>query len=505
MEFHLLSFPIISTFAIFIFFVAKLVKKSSSRNANLPPGPCKLPFIGNLHQLASSTPHRKLRDLANKYGPLMHLQLGEVSTMIVSSPDVAQEVMKTHDANFASRPRTISSRIISYDGKDIVFAPYGDYWRHMRKICNLELLNSKRVQSLKPIRDEEMENLNRFILTNAGNPINLTQNVASYMYGIISRAAIGGKLKDLTLLIALIKEAVNLSAGFNAADFYPSVSFIHKMSGAKAKMEAVHKEIDKILNEVISEHEQSMAGTSCPKVNEDIVHILLKLKYDTEVPLEQDHIKAVVLDVLGAGSDTSSRTVDWAMSELLKNPREMKKVQEELRNVFDENGDVDESQFHKLKYLNMVIKEVLRLHLPAPLLIPRENSERCVVNGFEVPSKTKIIINGWALARDPKYWTDPEKFYPERFLDSSLQLNGNEFHYVPFGAGRRICPGLTLGVTNVEVFMANLLFHFDWELPNGEKGEDMDMSEMFGATIARKQELVIVPILYQKSVLAKVK
>ncbi|CAM8988995.1 unnamed protein product [Rhodiola kirilowii] len=178
---------------------------------------------------------------------------------------------------------------------------------------------------------------------------------------------------------------------------------------------------------------------------------------------------------------------------------------EDVDPMFDENGCVDESQFHKLKYLNMVIKEVLRLHLPAPLLIPRENSERCVANGFEVPSKTKIIINGWALARDPKYWTDSEKFYPERFLDSSLQFNGNEFHYVPFGAGRRICPGLTLGVTNAEVFMANLLFHFDWELPNGEKGEDMDMSELFGATIARKQELVIVPILYQKSVLAKVK
>ncbi|CAM8985278.1 unnamed protein product [Rhodiola kirilowii] len=178
---------------------------------------------------------------------------------------------------------------------------------------------------------------------------------------------------------------------------------------------------------------------------------------------------------------------------------------EDVDPMFDENGCVDESQFHKLKYLNMVIKEVLRLHLPAPLLIPRENSERCVANGFEVPSKTKIIINGWALARDPKYWTDSEKFYPERFLDSSLQFNGNEFHYVPFGAGRRICPGLTLGVTNAEVFMANLLFHFDWELGNGEKGEDMDMSEMFGATIARKQELVIVPILYQKSVLAKVK
>lgn len=207
-------------------------------------------------------------------------------------------------------------------------------------------------------------------------------------------------------------------------------------------------------------------------------------------------------DVLGAGSDTSARTIDWAISELLKNPEEMKKVQNEVRNMFDKNGDVDESEIHKLEYLSLVIKEVLRMHLPAPLLIPRENSKLCVINGYEIPSKTKVMINGWALARDPKYWAEPERFNPERFRDSTIQYNGNDFQYVPFGSGRRICPGITFGLTNVEVFLAHLLFHFDWKLPDGKKGEDIDMSELFGATIARKNDLVIIPTMYLKSALA---
>lgn len=225
----------------------------------------------------------------------MHLQLGEVSTMIVSSPDVAKEVLKTHDVNFASRPQTISSRIISYDAKDIAFAPYGDYWRHMRKICTLELLNSKRVQLLKPVREDEMRNLNKFILSNEGKPVNLTQKVASSMYGITSRAAIGGKLKDVEVLISLVKESTKLAAGFNAADFFPSVSIIHLLSGVKQELEAIHTKMDKILDNILHEHKLSLGRTINPDGSEDLVHILLKLMDSSEFPLQESHIKAVVL------------------------------------------------------------------------------------------------------------------------------------------------------------------------------------------------------------------
>ncbi|CAM8891386.1 unnamed protein product [Rhodiola kirilowii] len=504
MEFQFFSFPMISTFALFILFcIAKLVKNNSYPSTNLPPGPWKLPFIGNLHQLASSAPHRRLRDLANKYGPLMHLQLGEVSIVIVSSPDMAKAVMKTHDIKFASRPQNICSRIISYNTTNIAFAPYGEYWRNVRKICTQELLTTKRVLSLRPIREEEMANLNKFALSSEGNPINFTEKIISTMFRVISRAAIGGQLKDMGLLVSAINEAAKIAIGFNPADFFPSISFIHSISRVKAKMEAAHKEIDRILGNVIREHELSLEGTSDTEVNEDLVHVLLKLKNDVEFPLKDSNIKAIILDILGAASDTSAKTVDWAMSELLKNPIKMEKVQEEVRRLFDKTGDVDESEIHKLKYLNLVIKEVLRLHPPAPLLLPRESREKCVINGYTIPSNTQVLINGWALGRDPKYWDEAEKFNPERFLNSSIQFNGNDFEYIPFGAGRRICPGIAFGLTNVEYFLANLLFHFDWKLPNGMKEQDIDMTEAFGATMGRKHDLLIVPTVHTKSVLAR--
>lgn len=191
------------------------------------------------------------------------------------------------------------------------------------------------------------------------------------------------------------------------------------------------------------------------------------------------------------------------MAELLKNPREMVKVQEEVRKLFDKTGDVVESEIHKLKYLNLVIKETFRLHPPTPFLLPRENNETCIIDGYTIPSKTKVIVNAWALGRDPKYWKESEKFIPERFIDNSINFNGNDFEFIPFGAGRRICPGMNMGLTNVEFVLAQLLFHFNWKLPNGMKEKDIDMSETFAAAMGRKHSLVVVPSVHQKSLFAR--
>ena len=187
------------------------------------------------------------------------------------------------------------------------------------------------------------------------------------------------------------------------------------------------------------------------------------------------------------------------MSELVKNPRVMERAQAEVRSVFDGKGCVDEANLHELKYLKSVIKETLRLHSPVPLLLPRECSERCEINGYEIPAKTKVIVNAWGIGRDPKYWIEAEKFYPGRFLDGSIDYKGADFQYIPFGAGRRICPGITFGIANVELTLANLLFHFDWKLPNGDKPEELDMTESFGLSIRRKHDLHLIPTMYHSS------
>ncbi|KAG4204489.1 hypothetical protein ERO13_A04G046720v2 [Gossypium hirsutum] len=188
------------------------------------------------------------------------------------------------------------------------------------------------------------------------------------------------------------------------------------------------------------------------------------------------------------------------MSEMIKNPRVMTKAQAEVRQVFEGKGNVDETGVHQLKYLKCVIKETLRLHPVVPLLIPRESSKNCVVNGFEIPAKTRVIVNAWAIGRDPNYWVEPEKFEPERFVNSSVDFMGTNFEFIPFGAGRRICPGILFAQPNVELPLAQLLFHFDWKLPGGMKQEDLDMTEKFGVSMKRENDLVLVPSPYHASI-----
>ena len=184
------------------------------------------------------------------------------------------------------------------------------------------------------------------------------------------------------------------------------------------------------------------------------------------------------------------------MAEMVRHPRVMKKAQVEVREVFDINGKVDEICINELKYLKSVVKETLRLHPPAPLLLPRECGQACEIHGYHIPVKSKVIVNAWAIGRDPKYWTEPERFYPERFIDSTIDYKGSNFEYIPFGAGRRMCPGITFGLRNVELALALLLYHFDWKLPDGIKSEELDMTEEFGVTVRRKDDLLLFPIAY---------
>ncbi|XP_054814452.1 cytochrome P450 71D10-like [Prosopis cineraria] len=213
-------------------------------------------------------------------------------------------------------------------------------------------------------------------------------------------------------------------------------------------------------------------------------------------PLPPSSLLPVAGYFLG-GTETSATTAKWSMSELLRNPNKMQKAQEEVRKVFGSKGYVDESEFHHLRYVSTVIKETLRLHPPAPLLLPRENSKGCKINSYEIPPKTKVIINSWAIGRDPKYWDEPEKFEPERFLNASIDYNfkGTEFEYIPFGSGRRICPGVSFAVVLVEIMLSTLLYHFDWKLPNGLEHEKLDMTEKYGPT-RRKNNLCLIPIRY---------
>ncbi|KAH7856534.1 hypothetical protein Vadar_002569 [Vaccinium darrowii] len=495
------SFSILFTSFLFVLFLLQLVKRSKSNNnstSNLPPGPWKLPLIGNLHQLASSLPHHNLRDLAKKYGPLMSLQLGEILTIVVSSPEMATEVMKTHDIIFASRPHIITTRIMSYDSTNMAFSPYGPYWRQLRKISATELLSPKRVLSFQTIRQEEVSKLIKSIALNAGSPVNLTQKLYSLAYEITSRAAFGKRFNDQEVFISIMKEAIKVASGFNVADLYPSAEWLHNITGVRSKLEKFHVEVDRIMENMVNEHKTRKA-TEKGREDDDMVDALLEYheRGPNEFSLTVNNIKAVMLDIFSAGSDTTAATVEWAMSEIIKNPKIMKKAQDEVRRVFDSKGNVDETGLEELKYLKLIIKETLRFHLTVPLLLPRVCGERCEINGYEIPEKAKVMINAWAIGRDPNHWDDAESFIPERFLDSTIDYKGNNFEYIPFGAGRRICPGINYGLANVEFELAQLLFYFDWKLPGGMKPEELDMTEEFGVVVGRKEDLKVIPVPYK--------
>ncbi|GAV83404.1 p450 domain-containing protein [Cephalotus follicularis] len=474
----------------------EIMKKPKAKNSipRLPPGPWKVPVIGNIHQLLGSLPHRSLRDLAKTYGPLMHLQLGEVSAIVVSSPEMAKKVMKYHDVIFAYKPSLLSARILAYNNSDIIFAPYGNYWRQLRKICTMELLGANRVRLFRSVREEEASNLIKSISSYDGLPINLSEKIFSTTYGITSRAAFGKKCNDQDQkeFISLIKEATKLSSGFCAADEYPSIKLLETISGLRPKLEKIFQKTDMILQNIVNEHKGRHVEAEA-----DLVDVLLKVQQEDnlEFPLTDENIKAIILDIFVAGGETSSTIIEWALSEMLKNPLVMKEAQKEVRRVFYGKTTIDETRINELKFLKSIIKETLRLHPPLSLLL-RECSKDCEIDGYIIPAKSRIIVNAWAIGRDSTYWTDAETFYAERFLNSSIDYKGTDFQFIPFGAGRRICPGISFALPNIEFPLAQILYHFDWKLPNKMKLENLDMSEEFGLSVKRRNDLFLIPIAY---------
>ncbi|KAL1185126.1 hypothetical protein V6Z11_A01G093800 [Gossypium hirsutum] len=316
----------------------------------------------------------------------------------------------------------------------------------------------KRVQSFRSVREEQVSSLIRSIFSKTGKEINLGEMLCNLSYNITLRTAFAGRCKKHEAFISFLKKFVEAMAGFNIADLFPSIKFLPELSGMRAELERFH-------------HDSNANPKDSVDVTEDLVDVLLNLQDHggLEFPLTTDNIKAVILDILMGGTETSSTLAEWAMSEMMKNPRILGKAQAE---------------------------ETLRLHPPLPLLIPRENSESCEINGYEIPAKTRVIVNAWAIGRDSNYWNEAERFYPERFIDGSVDYKGTNFEFIPFGAGRRICPGMSYGMAVVELSLAKLLSQFDWKLPNGMKNEDLDMTEAFGVSVRRKNELHIIPIPY---------
>ena len=194
-----------------------------------------------------------------------------------------------------------------------------------------------------------------------------------------------------------------------------------------------------------------------------------------------------------AGTDTTAATLEWTMTELARHPEVMKKAQGEVRSIAGKTRKVEESHLQHLHYLKAVIKETMRLHPSVPLLVPRESMDECILDGYKIPAKTRVLINTYAIGRDPNSWENPLEYDPKRFEDANIDVKDQDFRFLPFGGGRRGCPGYTFGLASVEIALARLLFHFDWALPQGVGTDDVDLSEIFGLATRKRTPLVLVP------------
>ncbi|KAF3438713.1 hypothetical protein FNV43_RR21477 [Rhamnella rubrinervis] len=495
----LVSVPVFLVSLLFLFIRRN---GSSGVKLNLPPSPPRLPLIGNLHQLGS-LPHRSLGALAHKYGPdLMFLHLGQVPTLVVSSAEMVREMVKNHDIVISNRPRNIAPSVLLYNGNDVGFPRYGEYWRQARKISFVELLSIKRVQEFQFVRDEEvaaMVDRIRSACVN-GSTINMEETLIAVANNIVSRCVIGKTFMEedgRSRIGELTRELMVLLGAFSFGDFFPRLKWMDVASGLLGRLKATSTKLDKFLDQAIEEHKAYLVE------KKDFIDILLRVQNQKDemlgFELTQEDIKGILADMFVGGTDSASTGIEWLMAELVRNPEVMKNAQEEVRRVVGKKSKIDMEDINQMEYLKCVIKENLRLHPPAPLLAPRQTSECIQLGGYHIPAKVTVFVNAWAIQRDPTLWDRPEEFIPERFENTDIDFKGQDFQFSPFGTGRRGCPGMTFGVAIIEYVIANLLYWFDWKLPGGALAKDLDMTEVHGFTVFKKAPLHLLPIPYNYS------
>ncbi|CAM6013325.1 unnamed protein product [Sphagnum balticum] len=475
------------------------------KKLRLPQGPRSLPIIGNIHQLGNN-PHAFLWHQAKKYGPIMYLKLGSEGLVVASTAEAAREFVKVQDKVWAGRESSTGMDMFTYNYLDIVGAPYGPYWLHLRKICTMELFTTKRLESFRPARTDEFNQMIKSIMDDVeqGKIVDLAMKLSHVALNNITRMLLNKrfygvdasaqheayKFKELTF--NLFKLVITRSIG----DFVPWLKWVIVVSGLKSRMMKVKARTDVLLQEFL---EVKKNGKIINMKNDDVhcedfVDVLMaQPAEDGTGHLSDNSIKAVIQDMLLGGTDTSGNTVEWAIAELLRHPHCAKKLQTELDEVVGKDRIVTESDIPNLPYLNAVVNEVLRLRPPAPLGLTHVALEDTTVGGFDFVAGTRLSVNIYAIHRDPKWWERPLEFDPERFIKNpEINPLGTHFQFIPFGAGRRQCPGLLLGLLFVQIGLARLMQSFDFALPNGQDPATLDMTEKFGSTLPRQNPLQVV-------------
>ncbi|XAR62956.1 hypothetical protein NMG60_11022711 [Bertholletia excelsa] len=473
----------------------------------LPPGPPRWPIVGNLLQLGQ-LPHRDLASFCEKYGPLVYLRLGNVDAITTNDPDTIREILLRQDEVFASRPRTLAAIHLAYGCGDVALAPLGPHWKRMRRISMEHLLTTKRLESFAKHRADEAHHLVRDVWARAQNgEVNLREVLGAFSMNNVTRMLLGKQYfgsesagpQEAMEFMHITHELFWLLGLIYLGDYLPFWRWLDPY-GCEKKMREVEKRVDAFHTMIIEEHRRAMKEKKMGEEDGgemDFVHVLLSLPgEDGKEHMDDVEIKALIQDMIAAATDTSAVTNEWAMAEVIKHPRVLRKIQEELDSVVGPNRMVDESDLAHLNYLRCVVRETFRMHPAGPFLIPHEATRATEINGYHIPAKTRVFINTHGLGRNTAVWDDVDKFRPERHAlpnGSRVEIShGADFKILPFSAGKRKCPGAPLGVALVLMALARLFHSFDWFPPAGLSAEDIDTCEIYGMTMPKAKPLVAI-------------
>ncbi|XP_023734350.1 geraniol 8-hydroxylase [Lactuca sativa] len=465
------------------------------RARKLPPGPAGLPIIGNLLEIGPK-PHESLAKLSHKYGPLMTIRLGSITRVVASTPNAAREILQHNDD--ACSGRFVPDAVTAMDNYDsaVLWISANQEWRSMRKALNISLTHQHKLDTLRDVRQSVVEGMVEFLHQSGRKKVGVDIGNLAFAVALnqmsntcVSKNVASYESDDVEGFKTAVKTLMEVDGKFNIADIFPVLKPLDPQN-IRRQAKVAYGWLDKVTEGFINErlkHRQ----LKLPRFG-DMLDSLLDYSEDKESDLNLIHVKSLFVDLFLAGTETSSNTTEWTMTELLLNPDMFLRVREEVSTTIGKDGKIQEAILLDLPYLQAVIKETMRLHLSVPLLAPHKTETEVKLDKYIVPKNTQILVNAWSIARDPRYWENPLMFDPERFLGGKFDYKGQNFEFLPFGSGKRMCPGISLANRVVSLMVASFVYHFDWELPHAR--EEMDMNDIFGLALLRATPLVATPI-----------
>lgn len=474
-----------------------LIGSMKLRGRKLPPGPFPLPIVGNIFDVGVRSPHQSFAQLSKKHGPLMSIRLGSLLNVVVSSPEMAKEVLTRQ--GFTSRKTVQAAQAHDHDKFAVGHLPVTtEKWKAMRKICKEQIFGNHSLEAGQQLRRQKLQQLIDYVQQrcDSGGAVNIRDAAFTTLLNLTSAMLFSTEDSEFdsrnTSMLKETMEGITDVVGVpNCADFFPILKRLD-LQGVRRGADLHFGRLLQIIKSHIDQRLDSRSSNpNRPKPN-DFLETLMDITLGSDYSLNLDDITHLLFDLFAGGTETSTVTTEWIMTELLLHPDIFSKVKDEMKSVVGDSKIIDEADISRLPYFQAVVKEIFRYHPPGPLLLPRKANEDTEINGYFIPKDTQVLVNVWSIGRDPSVWPNPESIDPERFLNKNIDYKGQCFELTPFGSGRRICLGLPLAHRLVHTIVAALIHNFDWKFAPGES--ERNREQFSGATLRREAPLMAIPV-----------